>query len=162
VENLTELELVWAKQFRTLCASIAGVKLFDDMWVEETPPIGTAALPWNAVSIEYPFIDENDDQFEDLEFMTLAIRAFSFEDINQGKVILEDTFETCCAESVHTDEIYVPPPEAMISEDSLRKAAKNGFAALKEFNLTFTYPFIVQLMIDDGGVESLIEINEFD
>ena len=160
MENLTDLELVWAKKFRTLCASIAGVELFDDMWVEETPPIGTVTLPWNAVSIEYPFIDEDDNQFEDLEFITLGIRAFSFEDINQGKVILENTFETCCTKPAHKDEIYVP--EGMISEESLMKAVKYGFTALKEFNLTFTYPFIVQLMIDDGGVVSLIEINEFD
>ena len=56
MENLTDLELMWAKQFRTLCASIAGVKLFDNMWVEETPPIGTIALPWNAVSIDLQII----------------------------------------------------------------------------------------------------------
>ena len=143
----------WAEQFRSLCAGIAGVKLFDNMWVEKTKPIGTEELPWNAISIERPFPE---DWPED-EDWTLAIRAFSFKNRDEIETILKNQLQTCMTKAAHKNEMYVAP--IMIDEESFKKACEKGLAALKEFKLVYQSPFYVQLMLDEGGVDYLIKIN---
>jgi hypothetical protein len=123
------------------------------MWVEETKPIGTKELPWNAISIERPFPE---DWPED-EDWTLAIRAFSFENRDEIETILKDQFQTCMTKATHKDEMYVAP--IMIDEESFIKACEKGLVALKEFKLVYQSPFYVQLMLDEGGVDYLIKIN---
>lgn len=148
---MNELEARWAKEIRTLCASIAGEKLFPEMWVHPGRPVGSEARPWGVLSLERPFPDD----WPEGEDWTLAVRCFSYEDAAGMRTTLDDSFAVSMMRPQLRDEIYVPP--VLLPPDSFRRAVKVGLEALSEFSLVRQSPFLVQLMLDDGGVDQVLE-----